>query len=227
MIPVTQLHEWTPKEIYKQFALKLLRDNPPVVEEITQHVMTKAGKRRRVVKKMLVGGYWSRFNKSCQVSHFYIYTCKIVDGRPKVIEVINYVRWRAIMDAYFLKARDCIIQGEALNIGNFVGRIEPWHIERNHANRKIDFHKTKQQPLIEAPDGSMRRERIIYHTADSYVRVGWRKARRLTNEKSYEFKPSRKNINGNGFQQIFSIANQDETLRLSYPYFPYIKRQTV
>jgi len=129
-----------------------------------------------------------------------------------------------VLDVYFTKARECIIQGEALNIGNGVGYIQAMHIERNHENRQVNWAETKKQPLVDNGDGTKRYERIIYFTEDSYIRIGWVRVNKLRNEQTYEFDPSKEQRKGGrGFKDVFVAANQaNPNLKLKYPWYPYI-----
>lgn len=221
MIKTKPMHHWTPTEVYQAYVDELLRNNPGTVKLVeTRGKPTKARKTgRRVVRKRIVGGYWAKRNQKKDITNYWVYTT-LKDG--KVVEVINYDRWMNVMNAYFGKARKMIIQGCALHMMGSLGRIEPRCIERNHSNRRINWHETKKQPLVSAGDGKMRYEHIIYFNEDSYVRIGWVKTRRITGERSYEFQPSGNNINGNGFVQEFSRANKmNPALQLNYPYYPY------
>lgn len=216
MMRVPALHRWTPAQVYQAYVLELLEKNPPVVETIKRRING-----RTTTSKRITGGYWGKRNRSKDVTNFWIYT--IV--KNQVVEVINYDRWTKIMDTYFLKARDHIVAGFELHMGGKLGAIGPRHIERNFGKPRIDYFETKKQPMVDCEDGKRRRKAIIYRTDDSYVRVAWRRACRIAGERSYEFKPSGSNTNGNSFQQQFSRANIDNPeLKLSYPFFPYIKQ---
>lgn len=219
------MHRWTPAEVYQAYVAELLKNNPPVTQLVEKRCKPY-GKRKaeRIVKhQRVVGGYWGKRNRISNVPNFWIYTMITRNGKEQIVEVINQERWLKIMDAYFLKARDLIIQGHELNMGANLGAIQPRRIERNHASRTVDQAATKKQPMLPDENGKLVK-RIIYYTDDYYVRVAWQKNHKITNERTYEFKPSGKNINGNGFQQLFSKANIDNpALKLNYPFHPYIK----
>lgn len=222
MMKVPILHRWTPAEVYQAYVRSLMDANPPTVEIIVKRGKAEPGKLGKIIRqKRITGGYWGKRNRTKDCPNFWIYT-KV---KNQIVEVINYDRWMKIMDTYFLKAREYIIAGFELQLGGRLGVIGARHIERNFAKPRIDYHATKQQPMVEGSDGKMRRKCIVYRTDDSYVRIGWRRACRIAGEKSYEFKPSGSNTNGNSFQQEFSRANiHNPELKLIYPFYPYLKQ---
>lgn len=229
MIPIKQLHEWIASEIYQQYVKQLLIDNPLVESTVKEQLYKnkgskkKAGFRRR---KVYESGYWTRFNKKARFgSNYWVYTKKKVGNRYCVVEVINYKRFIKVLDTYFSKAREYIIYGDGLKIGAGVGTIQAKHVERNHANKKINWYETKKQPLVDQPDGTKKYARVIYFTDDTWIRIDWMRANRLTNERSYKFDPSsEERANGRGFMDLFKQANQrDPNLRLKYPFYPYIQ----
>lgn len=208
---------WLPHEVYKQFALDLLKTNPAIKQTVRRYY--KKGYRD---KQVYVGGYWGVFNHARNISNFWIYTAIRSDDKPRIIEIINYDRWQKIMDAYFDSAKRAIISGESLSLGHYLGRIEASHIERNHANRQVDFFETSKMPKVER-NGKMVASKIVYHTDDDYVRISWRKNAHLQNESVYHFNPAKGKTGNPGFKEEFSAANKDNpSLRFKYPYYPYI-----
>lgn len=188
---------WTPQEVYQVWAKEQLALNPDYVGRYCQ-------------KKSLSNAFLLK-----KVEH---------NGRTMYVEVMSYERWKKIVGNYFFRARKYIIQGEILNMGNYVGIITPRRVERNHANKKVDFARTRLQPKV-MRDGKLVPENIIYFTNDSYCRIAWEKTGKLSNETVYEFKPCRGSAEFQGFRQQFSEAlTEDPTLQFRYKYFPYIKR---
>lgn len=209
--------------------MDLLRANPGTQETIEVKIKsgTTHGKVRYKVfkREVQVGGYWSKFNTSRGISHFWIYTrVRLATGQWKVVEVINYDRWLKIMETYFLIARKHIISGEALNLTSRLGYIEPRHIERSHENKQVNFPETARQPKVWDPVAEkMKAAIVIYHTDDTYARIAWRKLKQLPGERSYEFIPCHGDKEGNGFKQQFSQANkQNPALKTTYPYYPRV-----
>lgn len=218
---------WHPKELYREFARELLANNRGTME--TVEVTVKSGKSgsniryKTIKRKVQVGGYWGKYNAKGRTRNFWIYTrMRLSTGQWKVVEVMNYHRWLAIMETYFLAAREYIIGGEALNLCNWLGQIEPRHIERNHENRQVNFFETMKQPKVVDPvTGKLKAAVTIFFTEDSYPRIAWRKAKKITNERSYEFIPCHGDSKKQGFKQQFSQANMSNpALKHTYPWYP-------
>lgn len=164
--------------------------------------------------------YWGKYSKPRRMKNFWVYTK--LNG--KVVEVTNFDRWRNVMVAYFQSARDSIIQGQYLNMGNFVGKICARRVERNHKNLKIDFAATRQRPKVLGTDGKMHPDMIIYHTGDDWCRIAWLKTGQLPNETAYKFNPTDGDSVKDGFRQQFSKANKENpNLKYCYDYFPYVR----
>jgi len=214
--------------MYQEYVKSLLEANPLVEETITEQRMVKGKPKGHKTRKVYTSGYWSRFSRKANHSNYWVYTKRVVGGRHRVVEVISYQRFIRVLNAYFLAARKMIIEGEALNMGSGIGIIQAMHIERNHRNAKINMHETCKQPMVTGIDGTRHRARIIYFTDDSYIRIGWVKFSKLTNERIYEFKPSAVNHSDRtpGFRDEFVKANMENpNLKLRYPYYPYIQKQ--
>lgn len=187
---------WTGRDVYQDFATKLLKENPD---------------------------WWGRYSKTRKMRNFWIYRNDPKVG--KVIEVINYDRWMEVVSQYFIGARARIIEGEPLNMGNNVGRIEGRRAERNFANRRIDFHETSKRPKIVGLDGVARPDQIIYYTDNDWVRIAWLKTKKLTNETGYTFLPCEGDRVKEGFKAQFSRANKEnQMLKYRYRFYPYIRK---
>lgn len=162
--------------------------------------------------------YWTKYNKNRRMRHFWVYT----QVGSKIVEVINFDRWKDIISYYFISAQDRIIQGEALVMGNYVGKIQARRVERNHAKKTIDFHKTGLQPKVADENGKLKPEKIIYFTDDDWIRIGWVKTGKIPNETVYRFKPAQGDSTVNGFKEKFSSANsKNPALKYTYTFYPF------
>lgn len=194
-MPIHKPRTWNPRDVYQAYAAFILANNPQC---------------------------WGKYNHAAKRRNYWIYMT-VVDkqGRPRVVEVMNYRRWKAIMHSYFEAARDAIIfRGEGLSLGH-LGMIKAKRIERNLNNKAIDWGATDKRPKVMGDDGKLKPDQYICFVDKDYVMIGWKKYRQFTNEKMYEFEPSNDNIKKDGFKGQFSSANrQTPALRLLYEYFP-------
>lgn len=144
------------------------------------------------------------------------------NGKMKVEKILSYKDFRNVVVKYYEKARDAIIQGEAINLGNRLGKICARRVERNHAKKVIDYYKTKQQPKVWNEDLQRYvRKRIIYYTDDDWCRIGWHKRRAIRNETVYEFKITKNLRSGKGFNQLLDKALKARpTLKYKYIFYP-------
>jgi len=164
--------------------------------------------------------YWTRFKN--YMSNYVIY--RKVGNR--VEEVMSYVRYRKIVAEYITRAKKAIIKGEAVNITGSVGKICARRVERDFraTKKKVDYHKTRQQPLVEDPvTGKKKYAHVIYFSDDDWCRIGWHNTHKIKNEKVYEFKPTNPNSAGKGdtgFKAQFVAAlRADPLLKYQYLYF--------
>lgn len=182
-------------DVYRDYVAKLLKDNP--------HYR----------------GYWS---KKRSISNFWIYNMQ--SYHSKAVEVINYDRWKHIMETYVIEARRRIVDGETLNLGHNLGRISARLIQRNFNNKgshAVNWPATFAKPRFLGDDGVTMVVQKVFYTEDEYLRIGWDKNKMLTNETVYEFRPSRGRI---GFKTQFTVANSENPmLKHRYRYYPYIK----
>lgn len=157
---------------------------------------------------------WGKYDR--KMMNYYVYR---QDGTT-VVEVMSYPRYRKIVEAYFLRAQDYIIQGETLSLGNNLGKIAGRRCERNHKNKQVNWEKTKK--LWESKG---ERKGLVYFTDDDWCRIGWNKPGKIKNEKWYRFTPAEGNSGSDiGFKKAFSTANlQNPLLKLKYKFFAYIK----
>lgn len=146
----------------------------------------------------------------------------------KVLEVMNYNTFRKLMEMYFDRAKIAIIKGDALDMTSGVGKILGRRVERDFrkkGQRRIDWGKTRKQPLVEDPEtGKLHYKTLVYNTSDDWCRISWSKTKKLENEIIYEFKPSAPNSNRTGgFRLEFSNAlMKDPLLKYKYQFKPVI-----
>lgn len=168
--------------------------------------------------------YWGKYSKQRKLRNFWIYTTV----NNKLVEVINFDRWRNIISTYFQKARLRIIEGETLIMGNWLGKIEPRRVERNHANKKINFLATHKRPKIADENGKLRPDVIVYHTDNDWIRISWVKTKQIENETAYKFTPCQGDDSTDGFKEQFSKRNlQNPTLKFNYKFFPYTRQYSL
>lgn len=198
-----ELH--TIKDIWEAYATQLLKDNPD---------------------------YFGRF--SDKIKNFYIYRkgtpyrSTVVWNRPvKAFSrsglVICYTDFRKIIEQYLLHARLAIIQGEAVDLMSFLGKLCARRVERNfRTQRKIDWGASKKYRRVDPVTGKVKYARVVRVTTDDWCRIGWHKTAKIKNEYFYEFMPSEGSREGSlGFKQLFSGAlNRDPLLKYRYLYAP-------
>lgn len=175
------------------------------------------------VEKLLKANpdYWTKYSKSCRMRHFWVYTT----NNNKLIEIINFDRWKDIMHAYFMSARIHIIGGEGLNMGNFVGKIFPKRVERNHKNKQVNWKATHARPKVwNEEKQKWLPDVMIYYVDDEWIRISWSKTKQLPNETVYTFIPCSGSKVSKGFQEQFSQENnKNPTLKLNYTYSAYTR----
>jgi hypothetical protein len=181
------------KDIWIAYATQLLHDNPE---------------------------WWGRYAQNTM--HFYVYR----RVGTKVELVISYPVFRKTMETYLNRAKRSIIQGEALNVLGGVGKICARRVERDFRKknqRRVDWHKTRQQPMIWSEEKQkMVYKTIIFFTNDDWCRIGWSKNGRVKNETVYEFVPANRNSGGtSGFKLEFTEAlKKDPLLKYKYLFNP-------
>lgn len=157
--------------------------------------------------------YWGIYGR--KMHNFYIYR----RAGTKVVEVINYDRFYDIMFAYITEARKHLVKGEMLMLGHNLGNIMARCVERTHSNKQVNWLKSMALPKVMNAEGEMVHQ-LVYFNDDEYIRMGWKKLGKITNETVYAFQPTR---GKRGFIRQFSTANMENpTLKRSYEYFPYL-----
>lgn len=169
--------------------------------------------------------WWGRYHNKLQ--NYYIYRSVQIDSKPVVEVVFSYEQFKAIVDEFFLAAKAAVIEGEAINLGNRIGKVCARRIERNHANRQINWKRTNlQEKVLSEKTGKMVPKRKIFFTDDDYCRIGLHKTGGIRNEIVYEFCPAENNKLGTGFKQEFTTAlNRNILLKYRYLYYPLQKER--
>lgn len=168
---------------------------------------------------------WGKPKRGGGVKNYWIY--KTVGS--KVIEVMSYPRWKRIMTTFFKHARMRVIQfGEEMDMGR-LGEIKIRRCERNFESKVVNFNETSKQKKVMGTDGKLHAEKVIYHTSEDYLRIGWYKRGQIKNERMYEFQPSAASSSGRlragtgqpGFKRELSVAvTSNPMLKFIYDYYP-------
>jgi hypothetical protein len=183
-----------PSDIYEKWVDKFLQENPDC---------------------------WSGSSRQKKRKREFIYRSQDIKIRKKklnqgkeVVTEMSFSRWLKIIEVYYLLARKDIINGRKVSLGHRLGRIRARTVSRNFKNKQINWVETKKQPLIPDPNipGKLKRERIIYHTSETYCRIAWEKLRNIPNESVYKFIPSGEGANKGGFKKEFKTALKENPL---------------
>jgi len=164
--------------------------------------------------------WWSRYKNKCK--HYRLGYFK----GQEMIEVDSYPRFRRVIEYYFDRAKQAIINGEAINITAHIGKICGKRVERDFRKKKqrrVDWHKTRQQPKAwDKERNKMAYVNTIYFTTNEWCRIAWVKNGMVENETVYEFAPAHRNSAAtSGFKLEFSNAQKaDPLLKYRYLYNP-------
>jgi len=140
--------------------------------------------------------------------------------------VMTYQLFSKIVKTYFLYAKQAVIQGEVLKLGNRMGKITMARIQRNFNNKQVDFGATGKQPKIWSEEKQrMIASKVIYHVSDDYCIVKWFKTRSVKNDYLYEFEPAKQGAGHRvGFNSLLSDAlKETPLLKFKYVYYPLVK----
>jgi hypothetical protein len=145
--------------------------------------------------------------------------------KNKKVEVINYQQFSTIITDYFERAKEALVQGEVLNLKHRLGKVCMTRVQRNFQRKTVNFHKTRQYPLVMDPvTGKMKREKIIYMIDEEWFKVTWIKTRSTKNEVFYEFSPAKRLKNGKDIMTLRATAlRANPKLKYKYLYMPTIK----
>lgn len=159
--------------------------------------------------------WWGKYHRPLKLKNCWIYTLE--DGQ--VILKMSWPLFKEVIERFFHGAKEAIIQGEALHLGNRLGKIRAARIERNFAKPVVNWGETYKQKLKDPLTGKLVR---IYYTDDDYCRIRWDKTGMVPGERSYNFTPAHKNMStGKGFKKEFIRALQaDPLLKYKYKFFP-------
>lgn len=136
-----------------------------------------------------------------------------------LIEIITYPLFKRILEEYFTAAKEAIINGHEFNLKNNLGCIAARRVERNYANKSVNWVETNKQPKKENGKAS----KIIYHLDEDWCRIGWEKRTSFVALKDYKFVPAPSDGRGGGFVTEFSRAlSHDPLLKFKYNYYAYI-----
>lgn len=161
--------------------------------------------------------WWGKYEKRVKRKNCYI--CAKENG--KVIIKMSWFIWKDVIEVYFHKAKNAIIQGETLRLGANLGKIRGARIQRDFTKPVINWRETFNGE--KGPDGKFIR---VFRTEDDYCRIEWNKFGIIPNETNYHFKPAGRNMTTKkGFTAEFSKAlTEDPLLKYQYKYYPIVKR---
>lgn len=200
-------------DVWLKYVEKLLLDNPQWKSRYAKYLpQYKIVRVEQTWTMKLVG---SKFKKVTVIQE---------------IEVLNYSRFRKVIEHFFDRAKHAIIQGEAIDITSSVGKICGCMVQRDFTKkgqRRINWGATRKYPLVWSEiKGRMEYQTLVYYTNDDWCRIKWVKTCQLTNESTYEFKPAAPNsAKTTGFTKEFSEAlKNDPLLKYRYLFNPAIIR---
>lgn len=197
-MPIQKPRTWNPRDMYQEYAKYILANDPQC---------------------------WGKYNTSAGRKNYWIYKTIGKGDKTRVVEVMNYARWKAMMLAYFESAKIRIIEhGEGLSLGGHLGMIRAKRCERNHLNKQVNFLETAKRPKVwDEQKQKMVPDKLVFWVDADYIQIGWKKYKYRTNEKYYEFEPS-SGDDAKGFKDQFSTANKlNPLLKFCYQYYPLIK----
>lgn len=158
--------------------------------------------------------YWGKYGQRIKNCHIY----RQVGN--KVEEVTSYPKFKKIADTYLTRAKHYIIEGWEFNLGNNLGTIAARRVERNFSRKVINHGETAKQPRDPITG---KRTKIIYFTDPDWCRIGWKRSRKVRNDRYYQFSPTNHDMRGGGFKREFNVAlKKNPLLRYRYQYFPYV-----
>lgn len=162
--------------------------------------------------------WWGKYDKKVKLKNANIYEKE----NGKVTERMSWFIWKEVIEIYFHKAKDAIIDGEVLRLGSALGKIRAIRVERDHRHPEVNWAVTYRKSLKD-DNGNLI---LIYYTDDDWCRIAWEKFDMLQNEQAYRFSPAEKNTTtGKGFKGEFSAAlMKDQFLKYKYKFHPVINR---
>lgn len=182
---------------------------------------------QRYVDKLLSENptWWTRYDSHKKIKRGHVYA---KEGN-KVVLKISWGFYREITCRFYHEAKAAIIQGETLNLGSYLGKLNAARVQRDFRKPTLDYGETMRLKIL-GPDNKFVK---VYHTSDDYCRISWRKCRfrvkdtkiryyPVQNVAYYRFTPSNENmINKKGFKAEFKKAlHADPDLKYRYRYYP-------
>jgi hypothetical protein len=171
--------------------------------------------------------WWGKYEKRIKMRNCYVYAH---EGN-KVVEKMSWFLWKEIIERYYFKAKDAIIQGEVLRLGSSLGKIRAIRVERDYRKPAVNWHATYQhnpkKPKTETvTDEPKPKLQLIYHQDEDWCRIAWEKLDMLKNENAYQFSPAEKNMaTGKGFKAEFSDAlKKNPLLKYRYKFHPLVNK---
>ena len=159
--------------------------------------------------------YWTIPNRKSKRKRGHLYRARKRRKDPVALphEVMNAARWFAIVNLYYLMARKEVIKGRRIRLGHRLGAIQAKRISRNFRNKQVNWGETMKQPYTINPETGRRKfEKMIYHTSETYCRIGWERLFSIKNETYYEFIPCQGGRNSGGFKREFITSLKENPL---------------
>lgn len=164
--------------------------------------------------------WWGKYSKPLKIHKCYIYAKE----SGKLVLKMSWELFKEIIQRFYHKCKEAIIQGESLNLGSGIGRIQAIRVERNFSNPVVNWGETYKSNIRDA-EGKLVK---VYYTNEDYCRIQWQKYGSLQNETNYNFDPAGRNmLTGKGFKREFSLAiTKDPFLKYRYKFYNRIPCST-
>lgn len=191
------------------------------VKNINRHTVLHMWSKFVKVQLKLHPSYYKKHNPSSRARPYYLYNTT-ADGSWE--EVMNYDKFRHIIEQFLSRAKEEVIQGNAISIPH-CGRICAERIERDFRSKNIpvNWKKTMEGGKIMNDRGKMIYKQFVYFTDDEYCRIAWFKPGHIENIRMYEFIPTNSGESNRegGFKTEFSASlTLDPFLKYRYLYCP-------
>lgn len=136
--------------------------------------------------------------------------------------VMDYPKFKNIVEHLFTNAKTAVIQGEVFNLPH-CGKVFIKRIQRDFRSKKkqVDWNSSiKKNPDFDE-HGKRIFRKLIYFSGDDYLRIAWLKMQ-ITNQSWYEFAPTAGDTRRQaGFKLELAIANhKDPILKYRYLFCP-------
>jgi len=202
--PIKELKTHTLKTMYQEYVTRLLKDNP-----------TWWGIRDEGIRMK----NYTIYAKSTKKKSKWVQTGDEEEG--DIVIKMSWPLYRTVVESYFHKAKDAIIQGESLTLTG-VGKIRAIRAQRNFKKPTIDWAGTLKDKQVDEKGKTI----FVYHTSEDYCKIEWVKDTSSAggNVRSYHFMPANGNtLNKKGFKKEFTTAlMRDPLLKYRYKYNPLL-----